>query len=224
MQSVCFLCDGCEMRRWRDWRARSFVCALHDASRTDGDSRTQGSFVHTTSLPSFTPCPPPLGPACLPPTQLRNNASGGILIDTKEPGLDALRAELAFSTLSPEATRQVVVPTSADPLSPRARMQGTGIPPPPPTAVHPPRSVRFDPATVPQTTATHLWTVHPSKLPATVSSIYRPPHTTSSQDQFEYLKEELEPFDAKHFNKKNEMTEYLRSAIRTKVNLKATGH
>jgi hypothetical protein len=39
-----------------------------------------------------------------------------------------------------------------------------------------------------------------------------------------YLRDEQEAFDSTHFNKKNQMTEYLRQAIRTKVNLKATGH
>lgn len=103
-------------------------------------------------------------------------------------------------------------------------LDGTGIPHPPPSSVHPPRSLRFDPAEVPQCTATRLWTAHPSKLPATVRGMYCPPHSTTNQEHFEYLRDEKETLEQKHFNKKNELTEYLRSAIRTQVNLKATGH
>lgn len=156
--------------------------------------------------------------------QLRNDASGGIIVDTKEPGLKQLRAELTARTLSPEMLQPVEVPDTPNPASPRRHLQGTGIPHPPPTAVLPPPTVRFAPADSLQTTANRLWTAHPSRLPATVERTYRPPHYTTNQEHFEYLVEEKDGVDPIHFNKKNEMTEYLRSAIRGKVNLKATGH
>jgi hypothetical protein len=57
-----------------------------------------------------------------------------------------------------------------------------------------------------------------------LASTYRPPPTTTAQDHFEYLRDERESLDTTHFMKKNQLTEYLRVAIRTKVNLKATGH
>lgn len=179
-------------------------------------------------------------------------ASGGIvddviIVDTKDSGSAKLRAKLGETTrgLPAEEIRRLVsiAKTTTTPAatrasdqgrlrgrhlqglgSPRRHLQGTGIPHPPPTAVLPPRTLRFVPAEVPQTKATRLWTPHPSKLPATVARVYRPPHTTTNQEHFEYLTEERESFSSAHFNKKNEMTEYLRQAIRTKVNLKATGH
>ena len=42
-------------------------------------------------------------------TQLRNNATGGIILDTREPGLVELRNELSMRTLAPDTLKPVVV-------------------------------------------------------------------------------------------------------------------
>ena len=70
------------------------------------------------------------------------------------------------------------------------------------------------------------WTVQPSYMPAPAAAgaPYRAPHVTSSMEQFEYLREEVDPTAKTHFMKKNAMTEYLRAAISKHVNLKSTGH
>jgi len=150
--------------------------------------------------------------------QLRKDAGGRVIVDTKEPGLKELRMELAMRTLSPQHMYPTAVPST--PTHTRHYLDSTGIPQPPPTAVMPPKLAHD----TPRLTCTHLWTVQPSVLPAKISSAYRPPHVTSSQEQFEFLRDEREPLDGRHFMRKNEMTEYLRSAIRTQVNLKSTGH
>jgi hypothetical protein len=121
------------------------------------------SLFSLPDVPRVCVCPPPL-PAC--DVQLRNDATGGIIVDTREPGLVALRAELTMRTLSPESLSPVTVRTTADPASPRRHLQATGIPHPPATSVYSPPTLRFNPAEVLQTKATHLWSQHPSKLPS----------------------------------------------------------
>lgn len=69
--------------------------------------------------------------------QLRNDASGGILVDTKEPGLAELRAELARRTLSPEHMKIHELATRPGPAtttrrggqSPRGHLHGGAVTP-----------------------------------------------------------------------------------------------